>query len=176
MITGINSDPPGQILGQVSQRVFDTATGGTVLIPQGTKVLGTFDSRVVYGQERVLVVWTRLMFPNGRSTSLEGMPGVDMSGYAGLSDEVNNHYLKLLTGVVLGSVLGAGAQTAEGGTSTVDPSFGQLAAQGLAKNINEAGRQITRKNLAIQPTLEITPGFRFNIFVTKDIVLEPYED
>lgn len=175
MLTGINSDLPGQILGQVSQRVFDSTTGSTVLIPQGTKVLGTYDSRVVYGQERVLVVWTRLIFPNGRSLSLEGMPGIDMSGYAGLSDRVNNHYGKLLTGVVLSSILGAGAQIAEGGTSTVDPTFGQLAAQGTAKNINEAGQQITRKNLSIQPTLEISPGFRFNIFVTKDLLLEAYD-
>lgn len=115
------------------------------------------------------------MFPNGRSISIEGMPGVDMSGHAGLSDKVNNHYVKLLTGVVLGSFLGAGAQIAEGGTSAADPTFGQLAAEGVAKNINEAGQQITRKNLSIQPTIEITPGLRFNVFVTKDIVLEPYE-
>ena len=104
------------------------------------------------------------------------MPGVDLSGYAGLSDQVNNHYLKLLTGVVLGSVLGAGAEVAEGGTNRVNPSFGELAAQGIAKNINEAGQQITRKNLAIQPTIEISPGYRFNVFVSKDMVVERYEE
>jgi len=173
LLTGINSDLPGQLLGQVSQNVYDTVTGNYLLIPQGTKVLGTYDSKIVYGQERVLVVWTRLIFPNGNSINLEGMPGVDLSGYAGLSDSVNNHYLKLITGVVLGSILGAGAQVAQG-SSTINPTFANLAAQGFAKNINEAGQEITRKNLSIQPTLEVAPGFRFNVYVTKDIVLEPY--
>jgi type IV secretory pathway VirB10-like protein len=176
LLTGINSDLPGQILGQVSQNVYDSVSGDYLLIPQGTKVLGAYDSRIVYGQERVLVVWTRLLFPNGNSINLEGMPGVDMSGYAGLSDEVNNHYFKLLTGVVLSSVLGAGAQIAEGGTATQNQNFTQLAAQGAAKSINDVGQEITRRNLNIQPTLEITPGFRFNLFVTKDVVLEPYEE
>jgi len=176
MLTGINSDLPGQLLGQVSQAVYDTANGTALLIPQGTKLIGTYDSRIVYGQERVLVVWTRLLFPNGRSISLEGMPGVDLSGYSGLADKVNNHYGKLLTGVVLGSMLGAGAQVAEGSTSVINPSFGQLATAGLAKNTNEVGQEITRKNLNIQPTIEISPGMRFNVFVTKDINLVPYDD
>ncbi len=174
LLTGINSDLPGQLLGQVSQNVYDSVSGNYLLIPQGTKIIGTYDSKVVYGQERVLVVWTRLIYPNGNSISLEGMPGVDMSGYAGLSDSVNNHYLKLITGVVLGSLLGAGAQIAQGANSA-EPNFAQLAAQGAAKNINEVGQEITRKNLSIQPTLEIAPGFRFNVFVTKDMILEPYE-
>lgn len=175
LLTGINSDLPGQILGQVSQNVFDSVTGRHLLIPQGTKILGEYDSRISYGQERVLIVWTRLNLPSGKSLSLEGMPGVDLSGYAGLSEKVNNHYLKLLSGVVLGSVLGAGAQMARGSNRTVDPTFGQLALEGSAQNINQAGQQITRKNLNIQPTLEISPGQRFNIFVTKDLILEPYK-
>jgi type IV secretory pathway VirB10-like protein len=100
LLTGINSDLPGQILGQVSQNVYDSATGKHLLIPQGEKVVGEYDSRVVYRQERVLIVWTRIIFPDASSISLEAMPGVDMSGYAGLCDKVNNHYLKLLTGVV----------------------------------------------------------------------------
>lgn len=174
LLTGINSDLPGQILGQVSQNVFDTATGSYLLLPQGTRVFGEYDSRISYGQERVLVVWSRLIFPNGKSISLEAMPGVDLSGYAGLHERVNNHYLRLLTGVVFGSLLGAGAQMAHGSNRTVDPTFGQLALEGTAQNINQAGQQITRKNLNIQPTLEISPGQRFNVFVTKDLILEPY--
>ena len=175
MLTGINSDLPGQLLGQVSQNIFDTVHGAHLLIPQGTRVLGSYDSRIVYGQERVLIVWTRLIFPNGKSISLEGMPGVDMSGYAGLSDQVNNHYLRLLTGVVFSSLLSAGAQMAEGRTyNSVNPQYDELALQGAAKNINQVGQEITHKNLNIQPTLEIRPGFRFNVFVNKDIVLEPY--
>ena len=124
MLSGINSDLPGQLLGQVSQNVFDSVSGKYLLVPQGTRVLGSYDSRIVYGQERVLVVWTRLVFPNGDSISLEGMPGVDLSGYAGLSDQVDNHYLRLLSGVVFSSLLGAAAQVAEGPTyNTQDPSY-----------------------------------------------------
>ena len=103
------------------------------------------------------------------------MAGVDLSGYAGLRDKVNNHYLRLLTGVIFSSLLGAGAQVAEGRNySTTDPSYGELAAQGAARNLNDVGQQITRRNLKIQPTLEIRPGSRFNVFVHKDVVLEPY--
>ena len=174
LLTGINSDLPGQISGQVSQNVYDSATGRYLLLPQGTKVIGEYDSRVVYGQERVLVVWTRLILPNADSISLEGMPGIDLSGYAGLSDQVNNHYLKLLSGIVFGSVLGATAQMAHGTNRYGNPDFEELALSGMAQNTNQAGQQITRKNLNIQPTLEIRPGFRFSVFVTKDIVLKPY--
>lgn len=175
MLTGINSDLPGHIVGQVSQNTFDTVTGRYLLLPQGAKVVGLYDSKVTYGQERVLVVWNRIILPNGKSISLEGMPGTDLSGYAGMKDKVNNHYLKLLSGVVLGSFLGAGAQVAYGDYQNVNPDFGQLALQGAAQNINQAGQKITQKNLNVQPTLEIRPGLRFNIFVTKDITLEPYE-
>ena len=174
MLTGINSDLPGQIVGQVSQNIYDSVMGRYLLLPQGAKVVGLYDSKVTYGQERVLVVWNRIILPNGKSISLEGMPGVDMSGYAGMKDKVNNHYLKLLSGVVFGSILGAGAQVAYGDYQNVNPEFGQLALQGAAQNINQAGQKITQKNLNIQPTLEIRPGLRFSIFVTKDMTLEPY--
>lgn len=175
LLSGINSDLPGQIVGQVSQPVFDSVSGQHLLLPQGTKVIGTYDSAIVYGQERVLIVWTRLILPNGNSLSLEGMPGIDLSGYAGLKDRANNHYGRLLTGVVLGSILGAGVQMAEGSKDSIDPSFSQLAAEGAARNINNAGQQITRKNLNIQPTIEIRQGMRFSVFVTKDLILEPYQ-
>lgn len=174
LLTGINSDLPGQILGQISQNVFDSVSGNHLLIPQGTKLLGEYDSRISYGQERVLVVWTRLVLPNGNSILLEGMPGVDLSGYAGLTDQVNNHFGRLIKGVVFTSLLGAAAQTSHG-SNRLNPSFSELAVQGGADNLNQAGQQITRKNLQIQPTLEIRPGFRVNVFVTKDIVLAPYE-
>lgn len=174
LISGINSDLPGKITGQVSQDVYDSVKGAHKLIPVGTKVLGTYDSKIVYGQERVLIIWTRLVFPNGNSISLEGMPGVDLSGYAGLSDQVDNHYGKLITGVLLSSVLGATAQVADGRTfNSADPSYSELALQGVARNTNQVGQQLTRKNLNIQPTLIIRPGFRFNVFVHKDMVLEP---
>lgn len=172
---GINSDLPGEISCMISQNVYDTVTGRHLLVPQGTKVIGTYDSRVAYGQERVLVVWTRLLRPDGSTLSLEGMPGVDLSGYAGLTGHVNNHYLRLLAGVVLGSILGASAQIAVGANSQ-NPSFAQLAIQGAGQNINEAGQQITRKNLNIQPTIEVPPGGRLNIFATKDLILPPWTE
>jgi type IV secretion system protein VirB10 len=170
---GINSDLPGQIGCMISQNVFDSVTGKYLLVPQGTKAIGTYDSRVAYGQNRVLVVWTRLERPDGSTLSLEGMPGTDLSGYAGLTGHVNNHYLRLLSGVVLGSLIGASAQIATGANSQ-NPSFAALAAQGAGQNINEAGQQITRKNLNIQPTIEVAPGTRLNIFATKDLVLPPW--
>jgi type IV secretory pathway VirB10-like protein len=154
---GINSDLPGQIGCLISQNVFDTVTGRHLLLPQGTKAIGTYDSRVAYGQDRVLVVWTRLLRPDGNTLSLEGMPGTDLSGYAGVTGHVSNHYLRLLSGVVLGSLIGAGAQIATGANSQ-NPSFAALAAQGAGQDINEAGQQITRKILNIQPTIGGTPG------------------
>jgi type IV secretion system protein VirB10 len=165
---------PGQITGQVSQDVYDTVTGKYLLIPQGTKLVGEYNSTITYGQERVQIIWTRVLRPDGSSISLEGMPGVDMSGDAGLSEKVNNHWMKLLGGVVISSVLGAGGQIAQGGTSQLNPSFGQLAAQGTGANLNDVGQQLTRKNLNLQPTLEISPGGRFNVFVNHDVELTPY--
>ena len=173
-LTGVSSDLPGQVTGQVSQNVFDSLSGQHLLIPQGAMLIGEYDAKVAFGQERVLLVWTRLRMPNGTSLSLNNMPGVDLSGYAGVTDQVNNHWMKLIGGVVFGSILGAGAQVAQGGTSLVAPSFGQLAMQGAGQNINHAGQEITRRNLGIQPTLEIRPGMRFNVFVTKDVVLPDY--
>lgn len=174
LITGINSDLPGQIVGQIRENIYDSVSGRFLLIPQGTKIIGEYDSKVAYGQERALIVWTRLILPNGDSISLEGMPGVDLRGYAGLTDKVNNHYMRLLSGVVLGSVLGAAAQVAVGPAGVQNPNFEQLAVAGAAQNINDAGQQITRKNLNIQPTIEIRPGMKFNVFVTKDLILRPY--
>ena len=176
LLTGLNSDLPGQIAAQVRENVYDTATGRYLLIPQGTRLVGEYDSKVAYGQDRALIVWSRLIMPNGNSINLEGMPGVDMSGYSGLSDRVNNHYAKLVTGVILGSVLGAGAQVATGGQGTAynAPSFSQQAVSGGAQNLNQAGQQITQRNLNLQPTIEVRPGLKLNVFVTKDIILKPY--
>ena len=115
------------------------------------------------------------MRPDGSTLSLDGMPGIDLSGYAGLTGHVNNHYLRPLGGVVLGSILGASAQIAVGANSQ-NPSFAQLAIQGAGQNINEAGQQITRKNLNIQPTIEVPPGGRLNIFATKDLILPPWTE
>ncbi|UPU37876.1 hypothetical protein M1B72_09250 [Geomonas paludis] len=178
LITGINSDLPGQIIAQLRENVFDTVTGNYLLVPQGTRLIGEYDSKVAFGQERVLVVWTRLIMPNGESINLEGMPGTDLSGYAGMSGRVNNHYGKLVTGVVLGSVIGAGAQVAVGGQGApnVPPTFGNLAVSGAAQNINQAAQQHTNKVLNMQPSIEVSPGDKINVFVTKDMILNPFTE
>lgn len=175
LLTGINSDLPGMITAQVAEPVYDTVTGKHVLIPQGSTLIGEYDSRITFGQERVLFVWTRVRFPNGSSLNLEGMPGTDLSGFAGVSDQIDNHWWRLAKGVVLGSILGAAAQQSYGGgLSAANPSLGQLAAAGAAQNINNAGQQIVQKNLQVQPTLVIRPGQRVAVFVTKDISMPPY--
>ncbi len=178
LITGINSDLPGQIVAQLRESVYDTVTGNHLLVPQGTRLIGEYDSKVAFGQERVLVIWTRLILPNGESINLEGMPGADLSGYAGMTGRVNNHYGKLITGVVLGSVIGAGAQVAVGGQGApnVPPTFGNLAVSGAAQNINQSAQQHTNKVLNMQPTIEVAPGDKINVFVTKDMILKPFTE
>lgn len=174
MISGVNSDLPGQILGQVSQNVYNTVTGQHLVIPQGTKIIGQYDSNVSFGQKRVLVVWTRLIFPNGNSLSLEKMEGVDMSGYAGFHDKVNNHNGRIFKSVVLGSVLTAAAQISTSQNSS-DNSYQAAAGSGVAQNVANTTQNMLNKNLSIQPTLTIRPGYQFNIFLTKDLIfLEPY--
>jgi type IV secretory pathway VirB10-like protein len=173
LLTGLNSDLPGEIVGQVRETVYDSISGRYELIPQGSKITGQYDSKVVYGQERVLVVWKRVLFPNGKFIDLEGMPGVDLSGYSGFNDQVNNHYGRLFGSVLLMSVLSAGAQLAQPQNSTntwAAPSVGQTMAQSLGNNIALVGTEKAQKDLNIQPTLEIRPGYEFNIIVTKDIV------
>ena len=175
MITGINSDLPGKLTGQVRENVYDTVTGKYLLIPQGTRVIGTYDSKVAYAQERVLIVWTRLIFPNGDSIDLEGMEGVDLSGYSGMKDKVNNHYAKLITGVILTSILSAGAKVAAGNNDVGQATFSQQAVSGAAQQIYATGTRFTEKNLNVQPTIEIRPGMKFNVFVNKDLILKHYK-
>jgi type IV secretion system protein VirB10 len=180
LISGINSDLPGQLVGQIRENVFDSITGDHVLIPQGAKVVGLYDSKVTYGQERVLVVWKRIIYPNGKSIDLSGMPGVDLSGYAGFTDQVNNHFGKIFGSVLLLSTMSAGAQLSQPNNNNNDnynnyPTVGQTMAQSLGTNISDFGTQLANKNLNIQPTLVIRPGYLFNISVTKDIIFPgPY--
>lgn len=172
LITGINSDLPGQITAQVRANVYDTIAGKYVVIPQGAKLTGIYDAQIVYGQKRVLIVWQRVIFPNGQSVNLEGMPGVDMSGYAGFSDKVDNHYFKIFGSVILMSAISAGAQLSQPpqtGDNSV-PSINQTLAASLGTNIMNTTNSLTQKNLSIQPTLIIRPGYLFNVSVTKDII------
>ena len=182
MVTGINSDLPGNIIAQVSQNVWDTATGRQLLIPQGSKIFGVYDARVVYGQERVLVAWNRLVFPDGSAFTLGAMPGNDMSGYAGYTDEVNNHYLRIFGSAILMSLISGGAaytMDTMSGNSTNSlnstPTMQQEMASALAAQLGQTTMQLLQKNLNIKPALEIRPGYQFNVIVTKDVVFQkPY--
>lgn len=181
LITGINSDLPGQITAQVRSSVYDTVSGKHLLIPQGAKITGLYDSQIAYGQERVLVVWKRIIFPNGQSIDLEGMPGVDMSGYAGFNDQVNNHYGKIFGSVILMSVISSGAQLSQpqnnNNNVNSNPTVNQQLAASLGTNIMNAANNLLQKNINIQPTLVIRPGYLMNISVTKDIVFpKGYEE
>lgn len=171
MITGINSDLPGQIMGQVSQNIFDTITGRYLLIPQGTKIIGVYDSKITFGQERVLVVWNRLIFPNGKSIGLGNMAGVDVSGYTGLHDKVDNHDGRIATAVIVGSLFSAAAVMATAESKT---TFISNTGSGIAEGVNNTADKLLEKNLNIQPTIIIRPGYQFNIFLNKDVILEPY--
>jgi type IV secretion system protein VirB10 len=177
MIGGINSDLPGTIIGQVRENVWDTATGQHCLIPQGARLVGTYDNQVTRGQSRVLVAWNRIIYPNGSSLDIGSMPGSDSAGYAGFKDKTNNHYWRVFGDALMMSVFAAGIQLSQPESSAIDGGYDsqQIIAGSLGQQLGQAGMQITQKNLSIQPTLEIRPGYRFNIMVTKDIVLSPWE-
>jgi type IV secretion system protein VirB10 len=174
LITGINSDLPGQVVAQVRENVYDTVSGNYLLIPQGSRLLAAYDSMVAWGQQRVLVCWNRLIRPDGSSITLDCMPGVDLAGYAGFSDEVDNHWWRIIGGAAVSSLLAATTQRSQGNVTGYQPSFPQAWASGTAAGVNEAGQQLTAKNLQLQPTITVRPGFSVNVLVTKDVVIEPY--
>lgn len=176
MISGINSDLPGQIIGQVRQNVYDSATGRYLLIPAGAKIVGTYDSSVSAGQERVLVAWNRIIFPDSSSVSLEAMPGADQSGFAGFHDQVDNHYWRTFGNAALLSLFSAGVQLSQPrGAVTGTYNSQQIMAAAIGRQLGQLGMQLTQRNLSIQPTLEVRPGFQFSIMVTKDMVLPPWK-
>ena len=174
LVTGINSDLPGPVIGQVRENVYDTVTGNYLLIPQGSRLLATYDSMVSWGQERVLVCWNRLLFPNGDSVNLQCMPAGDLQGAAGLTDEVNEHWWRLLKGAAVASLLAATAQGAAGNVNSYNPTVPQQWASGGAGELNQVGQGLVRRDLNIQPTITVRPGFSVNVLVTKDVVLPPY--
>ncbi|MFC5508141.1 TrbI/VirB10 family protein [Bosea massiliensis] len=171
LITGIRSDLPGQITAQVTENIYDSPTGKILLIPQGTRVVGQYDAGVGFGQRRVLLVWNRLIFPNGRSIVLERQPGADAEGYAGLEDGVDYHWGELFKAAALSTILSVGA---EAGTSQNENSLVQALRQGASNSVSQTGQQIVSRQLNIAPTLTIRPGFPVRVIVTRDLVLEPY--
>lgn len=174
MISGINSDLPGQIIAQVSQNVYDSVSGQHLLIPQGTKMVGSYDSFVAVGQDSAMVAWRRLIFPDGMSLELLNMPGADMGGYAGFRDQVNNHYFRVFGGAIMMSFLGAGFQMTQPKPSGQYPSNQEIVAAEVSRNISQVGIELARRDMRIQPTIEIRPGYKFNIMVRRDMILEPY--
>ncbi|RXT54187.1 TrbI/VirB10 family protein [Bradyrhizobium betae] len=175
LITGIRSDLPGQITAQVTESVFDSPTGRLQLIPQGARLIGVYDSQVAFGQSRVLLVWTRLIMPNGRSIVLERQPGADAAGYAGLEDEVDNHWGELLKAAALSTLLAVGTELGAGSdTNSNDSAIIQALRHGAGDSLNQTGQQVVRRSLNIQPTLTIRPGFPVRVIVNRDLVLEPY--
>ncbi|MBL6938152.1 MAG: TrbI/VirB10 family protein [Alphaproteobacteria bacterium] len=170
LITGIHSDLPGQITAQVTENIYDSPTGRVLLVPQGTRVIGQYNNSVQFGQSRVLLVWNRLIFPNGRSVVLERQPGADVEGYAGLKDGVDYHWWDLAKAAGLSTLLSVGAELA----TNDDNRLIQAIRNGGQDTINDAGQQIVRRQLNVAPTLTIRPGFLVRVIVTRDLVLEPY--
>jgi type IV secretory pathway VirB10-like protein len=185
MITGLNSDLPGQVIAIVRQNVYDSVSRRYLLIPQGARLIGLYDSNIAYGQKRVLVAWNRLIYPNGNSINLHAMPGTDLEGYAGLHDKVDNKYWQIFgTSFIMGVITGAmqysqnntnaNVQVGGIGYTNTNPTIGQTLAGSLGQQLGQTGLAITQKNLNVQPTLIIRPGYPFNVMLTADMVLQPY--
>lgn len=172
LITGINSDLPGLVTAQVTENVYDTVTGRILLIPQGARLIGAYDSVVAYGQSRALLVWQRIIFPDGSSIEIDNLPATDAAGYAGLEDEVDPHTWRLLKGVALATLLGVGTELSLG---PGESDLVRASRQSTQQNVNQAGQRITQKNLDIQPTITIRPGWPLRVIVHKDLVFpKPY--
>lgn len=170
LITGIRSDLPGQITAQVTEHIYDSPTGRILLVPQGTRIIGQYDNNVQFGQRRVLLVWNRLILPNGRSIVLERQPGANTQGYAGLEDGVDYHWWDLAKAAGLSTLLAIGTELAVGDEDRLVRAI----RDGAQDTINDAGQQIIRRQLQVAPTLTIRPGFPVRVIVTRDLVLEPY--
>ena len=171
LITGIRSDLPGQISAQVTENVYDSPTGRALLVPQGTRLVGQYDNGIGFGQRRVLLVWNRLIFPNGRSMVLERQPGADAQGYAGLEEGVDYHWGALFKAAALSTILSVGA---EAGSSGQESDIVRALRSGASDSVSQVGQQIVQRQLDIAPTITIRPGFPVRVLVTRDLALEPY--
>lgn len=170
LITGLNSDVPGLVSAQVTQNCFDSATGRILLIPQGSRLIGTYDSMIAFGQRRALVIWQRIIRPDGSSLVIDNVPATDASGYAGLADKVDFHIWQLLKGIGLSTLLGIGTELSVSGDSDLVRAIRQSTQQNAAR----AGDQIVSRNLDVQPTIVIRPGSPVRLLVHKDLILAPW--
>lgn len=172
LVTGINSDLPGFVIAQVTENVLDTVTGRRLLIPQGTKLIGKYDSAVSYGQRRALIVWNRLILPDGSSIVVDNLPATDAAGYAGLEDEVDFHTWQLIKGAALSTLLGVGSETSAGNANGDALS---AARESVQQNAARIGQQLTERNLAVQPTITIRAGWPLRVIVHRDLILRKYK-
>ncbi|MFA6123009.1 MAG: TrbI/VirB10 family protein [Sphingomonas sp.] len=172
LITGLRSDLPGLVTAQVTERVYDSATGRILLVPQGARLIGSYDSVVAFGQRRALVVWQRIILPDGSSLALDNVPATDPSGYAGLADKVDFHTWSLLKGVVLSTLLGVGSSL----TFTGESDLVQAIRESTQQNASRAGDQLTSRNLQVQPTITIRPGAPVRLVVHRDLILAPWRE
>lgn len=168
LITGIRSDLPGQITAQVTQNVYDSPTGRFLLIPQGARLIGEYDSDIADGQNRLLLVWERLILPGGRSIALDREPGADASGRAGLSDRTDHHWGRVLRAALVSTLLGVGAEAASSGEGPLIRAL----RDGAQDSANEAGQRIVEREMKVPPTLTIRPGHPLRVIVTRDLVFE----
>lgn len=171
LLTGIRSDLPGQITAQVTQNIYDSPTGRILLVPQGTRIIGQYDNAVISGQSRVLFIWNRLIFPNGRSITLERMPGADAAGFAGVQDKVDYHWWSITKAAALSTLLSVSAELA---MDDNDERLVRSIRNGAQDTFNDAGQKIVDRQLNIAPTLTIRPGFPVRVIITQDLILEPY--
>ena len=171
LLTGLRSDLPGQVTAQVTEDVYDSPTGRILLIPQGARLVGQYDAQIAFGQSRALLVWNRLIMPNGRSIILERQPGADPEGYAGLEDQVDNHWGTLFKAAVLSTLLSVGANA---GIGYNDSFLLQGLGLGASQSFSQIGEQVVGRSLNVQPTITVRPGFPVRVMVTHDLVLEPY--
>lgn len=175
LVTGIQSDLPGDVIATVTEPVYDTATGKFLLIPQGSRILGRYNSQVSYGQSRVQVVWNRIILPDASSLTLDNLVGTDPAGYAGLEDDVDYHWGRLFAGAALTTLLGIGAELAAPENRQDGDRVIVAGRDSAQDSINQTGQEMTRRNLAIQPTLTERPGLPVRIIVNRDLMLRPYQ-
>jgi type IV secretory pathway VirB10-like protein len=177
LISGINSNLPGQIMAQVSQNVYDTPTGKYLLVPQGSRLVGSYSSDVAYGQSRVLIAWQRIVFPDGKAMDIGTMPGADGAGYSGFKDQINNHYLRIFgSAFLMSGVTAAVTYNQDRNKNAYGPQqAGDALSEALGQQLGQVTAQMIAKNLNIAPTLEIRPGYCFNVIVIKDMTFsKPY--
>lgn len=171
LVTGLNSDLPGLVEAHVTEHVYDTVSGRHCLVPQGSRLIGRYDSNIAFGQSRALVAWTRLIRPDGTSVVLDRLPATDEAGYSGLVDKVDQHWWRLAGAALLSTVLSVGAEV---GSSQEEDEIVRALRRGGSDSVNQTGQQVVRRNLNVQPTITVRPGWPMRVIVAKDVVLTPY--